>query len=143
MFLEKITSLADLVFKAKTNKYYKKLAIMTAQWLGYDNQATYEIAMNTLYKVALLQGEKGCLPVVDAVNNLRCEVYEDPEPVAAPIIDESIKKEKEEKLFKKKGVEWGVPPWDEDYESRARQHYEQMERVYWERRYNPWYGSNT
>ena len=96
MTLDKITSLADLVFRAKTNKYYKKLAIMTAEWLGYTRQTTYEIALNTLYKVAATQGEAGCQPVVNAVNNLRSDLQEDPEPVAVPIVDESIKKEKDE-----------------------------------------------
>ena len=95
MTLDKITSLADLVFRAKTNKYYKKLAIMTAEWIGYTRQTTYEIALNSLYKVAAI-GEAGCQPVVNAVNNLRSDLQEDPEPVAVPIVDESIKKEKDE-----------------------------------------------
>ena len=117
MTLDKITSLADLVFRAKTNKYYKKLAIMTAEWLGYTRQTTYEIALNTLYKVAATQGEAGCQPVVNAVNNLRSDLQEDLEPVAVPIVDESIKKEKDERLLKKKEEakenvsEWILPPW--------------------------------
>jgi hypothetical protein len=163
MTLDKVTSLADLVFKAKTNKYYKKLAIMTVEWLGYGNQTTYEIALNSLYKVAANQGDSGCQPVVNAINNLRRDVQEDLEPVASPIIDESIKKEKDEQLLKKKEEKkeeaeenvsdwrnweplpmWGENRWERDeYELYQRRRREQIEREQreWRWRYNAYGGT--
>ena len=150
VFLAKITSLADLVFKAKTNKYYKKLAIMTAEWLGYTNQTTYEIALSNLYKVATQQSE-GCQPVVNAINNLRRDVRE--YPVATPIVDESIKREKDEQLLKKKEEkkEENVSNWKtwpilentferDEYELYQRRCREQAERE-WRWRYNDYSGT--
>lgn len=150
MTLDRVTSLADLVFRAKTNKYYKKLAIITAEWLGYNCQTTYEIALNSLYKVAATQGEAGCQPVVNAVNNLRSDIQEDPEPVAVPIVDESIKKEKDEQLLKKKEeAKESVSNWvtweRDEYELYQRRCREQMAREQrdreWRWRYNAYDGT--
>jgi hypothetical protein len=54
-------------------------------------------------------------------------------------------KKKENEEAKENVSDWRTwrtpyPMWDEEYEARARRHYEQMERIYWERRYNTYGG---
>ena len=147
MTLDSVTSLADLAFKAKTNKYYRKLVILTAQWLGYPDATTYELAMDTLYRVAHRYNPNDCLPVVRQVNNRRSDIKEDPEPVVTPTVDELIKQKKTDKIveeLKKKDEHESEEnsPWidkylREEYELR-RSRYEQLERERYEQR-NRWY----
>jgi hypothetical protein len=78
MTLERITSLADLVFKAKTNKYYKQLAIISARHLDIsEHPETYEQAIIIIAKVTLKHNPDSCSDVVDAINSYRYDVKED------------------------------------------------------------------
>ena len=85
MNLEKITSLADLVFKAKTNKYYKQLAIIAARHFvstadGDEIPETYEQSIIVIAKVTLENDPNSCSDVVDAINCYRYDVKEDRPP---------------------------------------------------------------
>ena len=76
MTLDKVTSLADLEFKAKTNKYYRQLDKMAAEQLfGSRYSETYEKAMRYLHNDAFYKD--GCASIVTDINYLRKNIEPD------------------------------------------------------------------
>jgi hypothetical protein len=133
MTIDKVTSLADLAFKAKTNKYYKKLAIIAAEYLGgYFEQKTYEYAINTLYRVARFNDPNSCLSVVNAINNLRNRVEENPDPVV-----ERLKNIKKEDMPYKDNISFNERI-NEECERRQRRQWEQMMEREYEEQHRRW-----
>lgn len=136
MILSRVTSLADLVFKAKTNKYYKILAIITAEYLeGSLKQKTYENAMNTLYRVARTHNPDTCFDIVETINSFRDKVEKDPEFIA-----EQMKNAKPENISNAWGTTW-LESYDVYNQMRQR---EQLEREFeeqerrWQRLSQQW-----
>ena len=83
MRLEPISSLADLVFKAGKNHYYKQLATLGVEYIGGNTPKTFEEAMELLCKYA--RDYPTCYNVCAAVNERRNYVKEDPKPAPAVV----------------------------------------------------------
>ena len=90
MTLDKVTSLADLVFKAKTNKYYRQLAVIASAYLRGNSlyriqgrpvkDEAYAEALELLVRHYKDDGYEDCSTVVQRLNELRGEVVKEPEP---------------------------------------------------------------
>ena len=90
MRLDPITSLADLEFKAKTNKYYKQLAILGAEYMYIvgTKPPSFEEAMDGLCKIAKEHNPNSCGSICATVNEVRNRVKEDVPPrppIVAPV----------------------------------------------------------
>jgi hypothetical protein len=106
MDLPSVTSLADLAFKAKTNKYYRQLAVISAKYLAGNyyssvqgrpvTDTVFESSFNYLIRKWKEDGYENCATVCATINDLRCQVLPEPEPRPEP------KPEKVESLLKKK-----------------------------------------
>ena len=71
MVIERVTSLADLAFRGKTDKHYRHLAVLTANYYGRAD-LSWEKAMALLHEVAS-QDSGTCVNVVRDVNyNREC-----------------------------------------------------------------------
>ena len=68
MILDKVTSLADLAFRGKTNKYYRQLAIIVANYYG-KSDSTWKDAIEHLQKIASVSNY--CLDIVRNANYFR------------------------------------------------------------------------
>jgi len=67
MIIGPVTSLADLEFKARTNKYYKQLAILGCDRIGY-NISNYERVMKRLHWCSVHWGYPSCEPIIQEIN---------------------------------------------------------------------------
>lgn len=67
MTLDRVTSLADLAFKGKTDKYYRQLAIITAAFYG-KGDLNWKGAIAFLNQVAIDNNPRSCESVVRDVN---------------------------------------------------------------------------
>jgi len=116
MTLVKVTSLADLVFKAKSDKYYKQLALLGARrCCNSDAKAraltTHEKVIEFLYTVSANHNPDSCSAVVQEINSCCHRIVEEIEPTppvegtttpsGAPVIDNNKLKEMVTKLKKK------------------------------------------
>jgi hypothetical protein len=113
MTLDKVTSLADLAFKAKTNKYYRQLAVIASLYLRGNSfyriqgrpvkDESYAEAMEFLVRHYKDDGYEDCSTVVQRLNELRGEVIKEPEPkpeVKPEVVDASaLKKSMGEKII--------------------------------------------
>ena len=73
MTIKAVTSLADLEFKAKTNKRYQQLAVMgcrSIEW-GLRKNVAYTTAMEKLHKFSIENDPESCDYVVDIINRNR------------------------------------------------------------------------
>ena len=124
MRLDPISSLADLAFKAIANKYYKQLAVISAQYLVVGSKPiTFEDAMTALSKLRIEYGVTTCKAVCDEINERRKYVKEDPIPappaaaVIAPEPAKTVEQEVMEKLKKKGMTEQEEMSWKQFWES--------------------------
>ena len=99
MIIDPVTSLADLEFKVKTNKYYKQLAILGCRRIGYYVR-TYELAMKNLHISA--GGFKSCEPIIQEVNCCCDRIVEEKQPTAEELIKRKYVKLKVNNLKKKR-----------------------------------------
>jgi hypothetical protein len=67
MILDRVTSLADLAFRGKTDRLYRQLAIITASYYGRPD-LTWKEAMLFLNKVSVEGNPCSCANVVRDVN---------------------------------------------------------------------------
>ena len=71
MTLDRVTSLADLAFKGKKNKYYRQLAILVADYYG-KSDVTWKDAINYLQEIAIQKtGEGCCVGITENANLFR------------------------------------------------------------------------
>lgn len=88
MKLDAVTSLADLAFKAKTNKYYQQLTIIVYRYLisGTPPLGGWSEALESLNNYSIHCSPNDCKEVVQYTNDLRIRVKEEkpPAPVVAP-----------------------------------------------------------
>lgn len=69
MTIPKITSLADLEFKAKTNPYYRQLARMALEQLGWHQIAKqYPQSIEKLFQLSKNHGFIDCSPYTNHIN---------------------------------------------------------------------------
>jgi len=101
MTLDSVTSLADLEFRVKTNKYYKQMAIKTAKrcYGGYSAEMNkklkiYEEALAFLHKISIQHNPDSCASIVAELNCIRDKIVEEVEPTpvveAAPVVEVAI-----------------------------------------------------
>lgn len=91
MTLDKVTSLADLEFKVKTNKYYKQLALLGAKrccsnMTKLKALTTHEKVMEFLHRVSTDHNPGSCSAVVQEINHCCDKIKEEvetPLPVEA------------------------------------------------------------
>lgn len=88
MTLDKITSLADLEFRIKTNKYYKQMALLGAKRCCNTPSkiallTTHEKVMEFLHKVSVEHNVNSCSAVVAEINACRSKIVEDVAPSPA------------------------------------------------------------
>jgi len=88
MTLDKVTSLADLEFKAKTNKYYRQMARQGARRCCTsvavaNGLTTHEKVMEFLHQVSIKHDLNSCRAVVQEVNHCYNKIVEDVEPSPA------------------------------------------------------------
>src|SRR5271169_3805320 len=76
MILDRVTSLADLAFRGKMNKYYRQVAILVAAYYGVPNK-TWGEAITCLHKVATIEGHSSCADIVRGANYFRDKVGKD------------------------------------------------------------------
>ena len=105
--LDKITSLADLEFKAQTNKYYRQLAMIACKYIAGNyyshiqakpvTDIAFKGAMDYLIKKWKSDGYENCCETCKTINDLRCQVMKEPEPVVVP----EVKPEKVDEVLKK------------------------------------------
>ena len=100
MTIDPITSLADLEFKAKTNKYYKQLAIIGCNQYMFGNKKvrTYPAAIKALHIISINHNPNSCDAVVYGVNSYRDKIREIKEPTS----EELLKKQKNKELRDKR-----------------------------------------
>lgn len=127
MTLDKVTSLADLAFKAKTNKYYRQLAVIGSAYFRGNSlyrvqgkpvkDEVYAEALDFLVRQYKSDGYDNCSTVVQRLNELTCEVVKEPEPkpeVKPEVVDASaLKKSMGEKIvaaLKKKNLKTKTKP---------------------------------
>lgn len=68
MTIKPVTSLADLEFKAKTDKHYQQLTILGCAELGYPNIKVYANAIKRLHKISINHNPDSCQTVINYVN---------------------------------------------------------------------------
>ena len=68
MTIPPVTSLADLEFKAKKSVYYKQLAVLGVQRIGYCGIKTYPSAIKRLHRIAVERDGSTCDVVVYDIN---------------------------------------------------------------------------
>ena len=93
MILDTVTSLADLIFKSKTNKYYRQLAVISGKYVNGDNcyshgrqisNYEFETALKELiYHIKVCEDDT-CCGVCATINDLRYHVREEPKPAPKP-----------------------------------------------------------
>jgi len=95
MTLDNVTSLADLEFRVKTNKYYKQLAIKTAKrcYGGYSAEMNkklkiYEEALAFLHKISIQHNPDSCTSIVAELNYNSDKIVEEVE--VAPVVEAAI-----------------------------------------------------
>jgi hypothetical protein len=74
MKLDCVTSLADLAFKAKTNKYYQQLVMLAYYRYVFNStgtQPTWEEALKSVNDVSVSYSPRSCCDVVFGINELR------------------------------------------------------------------------
>ena len=76
MVIDRVTSLADLAFRGKTDKRYRHLAVLTATYYGKAD-LSWEKAMKLLHEVAATQDGGTCTNIVRDVNYNRELVKDD------------------------------------------------------------------
>jgi len=76
MVLDKVTSLADLAFRGKTNKYYRQLACVAASSYGYFG-LTWKGSLEKLNNASLNYDRDSCQAVIDDINTFANEINED------------------------------------------------------------------
>ena len=69
MTIKQVTSLADLEFKAKTDRHYQQLAILGCRSLDYNSRVkTYPAAIRRLHKIAFENNPESCSQIIEYVN---------------------------------------------------------------------------
>lgn len=118
MTLDKVSSLADLEFRVKSNKYYKQLAILGAKRccgssVKLKEIKTYEQAIAFLHDVSIKHNPNSCSAVVQEVNACCTKIVEEVEPTPptaegtptpTPIVTHSDKLKAMVDQLKKKAV---------------------------------------
>jgi len=89
MTIPPVTSLADLEFKAKTDRHYQQLAILGYNSIEHANVKLYSTAIERLHKMAVSYGYGVCVPIIKYVN-LQCNKIK---PEKDPAIELLKKKE--------------------------------------------------
>ena len=92
--LDKITSLADLEFKAQSNKYYRQLALIAAKYIAGNyythvqgkpvTDTAFKGAMDYLIKKWKSDCYEDCRETCKTINDLRSQVMKEPEPKPEP-----------------------------------------------------------
>ena len=80
MKLDCVTSLADLAFRAKSNKYYQRLIILAYRW--YIKEPNYNIewyeALTLINLKSICVNPLSCKEFVRGINSLRGHVENEP-----------------------------------------------------------------
>ena len=76
MAIDRVTSLADLAFRGRTDKRYRHLAVLTSVYYGKPDLA-YKEAMLFLHRVAEGEGDGTCANIVRDLNYNRELVKDD------------------------------------------------------------------
>lgn len=77
MVMDRVTSLADLAFRGRTDKRYRHLAVLTVSYYGKPN-LSWEKAMTLLHELAISRnGNLSCANIVRDVNYNRELVIDD------------------------------------------------------------------
>ena len=84
--MDKVTSLADLVFRAKTDRHYRQLARIVHSRLSGNEflpEVSYEDSLKFLYSYAEhYYGHDNCSVTVDHLNYYRGRVVEEKDPMS-------------------------------------------------------------
>ena len=83
MTIKQVTSLADLEFKAKTDRHYQQLAILGCRSLDYNSRVkTYPAAIRRLHKIAFDNNPDSCSAVIHHVNQNCNKIKPEKDPVS-------------------------------------------------------------
>lgn len=104
MTIKPVTSLADLEFKAKTDPYYRQLAILGCKSLIWNcNIKTYPNAIKKIHEISIGNNPESCDETICYIN-----VYRDKIKPEKDILTELLKKKEikkiVDKLKKRRGV---------------------------------------
>jgi hypothetical protein len=86
MTLDRITSLADLAFKARTNKYYEQLVMIAYRYLISGIKVGCIEALESLNNMSVNYNPLSCHSTVEQINDLRSRVKEEVVPKPAPVV---------------------------------------------------------
>lgn len=91
MTLDRITSLADLAFKARTNKYYEQLVMIAYRYLiNSANKVGCIEALESLNNVSVNYNPISCHSTVEQINGLRSRVKKEVVPKPAPVVADAV-----------------------------------------------------
>ncbi len=108
MTIKPVTSLADLEFRAKTDKHYQQLAILGCRsWEG-SNVKLYSTAIKRIHDIAVNYNPNSCQTIVNHINSHRFSIKPEKDTVTELIkkkevtrIIDNLKKMKRANVTKK------------------------------------------
>ena len=93
MTINKVTSLADLEFKAKTDRHYQQLAILGCKSLDYNSRVkTYPAAIRRLHKIAFENNPECCSAVIHHVNQNCNKIKPEQDPVSVLVKKKEVER---------------------------------------------------
>ena len=93
MTINKVTSLADLEFKAKTDRHYQQLAILGCRSLDYNSRVkTYPAAIRRLHAIALGNNPDSCETVIHHVNQNCNKIKPEKDPVSVLVKKKEVER---------------------------------------------------
>ncbi len=93
MTITKVTSLADLEFKAKTDRHYQQLAILGCKSLDYNSCVkTYPAAIRRLHKIAFENNPECCSAVIHHVNQNCNKIKPEQDPVSVLVKKKEVER---------------------------------------------------
>ncbi len=108
MTIPPVTSLADLEFKAKTDRHYQQLAILGCRAWGGSNVKLYSTAIKRLHAISVGCNPNSCKVVIGHVNEKCNKIKPEKDPVSELIkkkevarIIENLKKLRKKPVTKK------------------------------------------
>jgi hypothetical protein len=91
MTITKVTSLADLEFKAKTDRHYQQLAILGCKSFNC-NIKTYPAAIRRLHEIAFENNPECCSTVINCVNQNCNKIKPEKDPVSVLVKKKEVER---------------------------------------------------